>query len=71
MKTVLLFGAGKSATVLIDYLLENAITGNWKVFISYECKSIQHGAITSEADHKIDIGIKVFMCAETFQWFMK
>ena len=33
MKTVLLFGAGKSATVLIDYLLENAITGNWKVFV--------------------------------------
>ncbi len=33
MKTVLLFGAGKSATVLIDYLLENAITGNWKVLV--------------------------------------
>ncbi|HET9431073.1 MAG TPA: saccharopine dehydrogenase C-terminal domain-containing protein, partial [Chitinophagaceae bacterium] len=33
MKTILLFGAGKSATVLIDYLLENAITENWKVFI--------------------------------------
>ncbi len=30
MKTILLFGAGKSATVLIDYLLENAITENWK-----------------------------------------
>lgn len=33
MKTVLLFGAGKSATVLIDYLLENAITENWKVVV--------------------------------------
>lgn len=33
MKTILLFGAGKSATVLIDYLLENAITGNWKVLV--------------------------------------
>ena len=33
MKTVLLFGAGKSATVLIDYLLANAITENWKVLI--------------------------------------
>ncbi|HSU27021.1 MAG TPA: saccharopine dehydrogenase C-terminal domain-containing protein [Chitinophagaceae bacterium] len=30
MKTILVFGAGKSATVLIDYLLENAIPGNWK-----------------------------------------
>jgi saccharopine dehydrogenase-like NADP-dependent oxidoreductase len=33
MKTILLFGAGKSATVLIDYLLENAIAENWKTFI--------------------------------------
>jgi saccharopine dehydrogenase-like NADP-dependent oxidoreductase len=33
MKTVLLFGAGKSATVLIDYLLENAITENWTVYV--------------------------------------
>ncbi len=29
MKNILLFGAGKSATVLIDYLLENAIAENW------------------------------------------
>ena len=33
MKTVLLFGAGKSATVLIDYLLENAIPENWKIVL--------------------------------------
>jgi saccharopine dehydrogenase-like NADP-dependent oxidoreductase len=33
MKTILLFGAGKSATVLIDYLLENAITENWKLVL--------------------------------------
>jgi|CXWL01.1.fsa_nt_gi saccharopine dehydrogenase-like NADP-dependent oxidoreductase len=33
MKTILLFGAGKSATVLIDYLLENAVSGNWKVVV--------------------------------------
>lgn len=30
---ILLFGAGKSATVLIDYLLENAITEGWKVVV--------------------------------------
>jgi saccharopine dehydrogenase-like NADP-dependent oxidoreductase len=29
MKKILLFGAGKSATVLIDYLLENAEKENW------------------------------------------
>ncbi len=33
MKTILLFGAGKSATVLIDYLLENAISENWKLVV--------------------------------------
>ena len=33
MKQILLFGAGKSATVLIDYLLENAISENWKVIV--------------------------------------
>jgi hypothetical protein len=31
MKKVLLFGAGKSATVLIDYLLENAEKENWQL----------------------------------------
>lgn len=29
MKKILLFGAGKSATVLIDYLLRNALAENW------------------------------------------
>src|SRR5262245_31316501 len=33
MKQILLFGAGKSATVLIDYLLENAAAGNWKLVV--------------------------------------
>jgi saccharopine dehydrogenase-like NADP-dependent oxidoreductase len=33
MKQVLLFGAGKSATVLIDYLLENADAGNWQLVV--------------------------------------
>jgi hypothetical protein len=29
MKNILLFGAGKSATVLIDYLLSNAEKEDW------------------------------------------
>lgn len=33
MKTILLFGAGKSATVLIDYLLENAVAENWNLVV--------------------------------------
>lgn len=34
MKTILLFGAGKSATVLIDYLLAEAQKNNWKFIIA-------------------------------------
>ncbi len=34
MKTLLLFGAGKSATVLIDYLLQQAPANNWKIIIA-------------------------------------
>ena len=33
MKKILLFGAGKSATVLIDYLLENAVAENWQLVV--------------------------------------
>lgn len=33
MKMILLFGAGKSATVLIDYLLNNAVLENWKITV--------------------------------------
>jgi saccharopine dehydrogenase-like NADP-dependent oxidoreductase len=33
MKKILLFGAGKSATVLIDYLLENAAKENWELTV--------------------------------------
>jgi len=33
MKQVLLFGAGKSATVLIDYLLQNAGRENWQLTV--------------------------------------
>ena len=34
MKTILLFGAGKSATVLIDYLVENALKENWRLIVA-------------------------------------
>ncbi len=33
MKQILLFGAGKSATVLIDYLTENAQEEDWKLIV--------------------------------------
>ena len=34
MKTIVLIGAGKSATVLIDYLIAEAETNNWKFIVS-------------------------------------
>ncbi len=33
MRKILLFGAGKSATVLIDYLLQNALEENWALTV--------------------------------------
>ena len=33
MKNILLFGAGKSASVLIEYLIENAIENNWHLTV--------------------------------------
>ncbi len=33
MKKILLFGAGKSATILIDYLLENAENEGWQLLV--------------------------------------
>ncbi|MFZ1313128.1 MAG: saccharopine dehydrogenase C-terminal domain-containing protein [Chitinophagaceae bacterium] len=33
MKTILLFGAGKSATVLIDYLIDNAAAEKWAIVV--------------------------------------
>jgi saccharopine dehydrogenase-like NADP-dependent oxidoreductase len=34
LKTILLFGAGKSATVLISYLLEESAKNNWKLVVA-------------------------------------
>jgi saccharopine dehydrogenase-like NADP-dependent oxidoreductase len=34
MKTILLFGAGKSATVLIEYLVNNGPANNWKLIVA-------------------------------------
>src|SRR5580765_29501 len=33
MKQILLFGAGKSATVLIEYLLKETVANNWKLVV--------------------------------------
>jgi saccharopine dehydrogenase-like NADP-dependent oxidoreductase len=40
LKNILLFGAGKSATVLIDYLLNNAIENKWQITIADSDKKL-------------------------------
>jgi saccharopine dehydrogenase-like NADP-dependent oxidoreductase len=40
LKNILLFGAGKSASVLIEYLIENALENNWHITIVDTNKSI-------------------------------
>ncbi|HJS52964.1 MAG TPA: saccharopine dehydrogenase C-terminal domain-containing protein [Chitinophagaceae bacterium] len=69
MKNILLFGAGKSATILIDYLLSNAEKDNWqltivdadinlaqsKIGISPFAKAVSFD-INDEADRKKYIG---------------
>ncbi|MEI2749849.1 MAG: saccharopine dehydrogenase NADP-binding domain-containing protein [Ferruginibacter sp.] len=57
MKKILLFGAGKSATVLIDYLLKESVAENWQVVVAdankqlIEEKTKNHpNSITEELD---------------------
>ncbi len=40
MKNILLFGAGKSASVLIDYLLQNAVSCNWFITVADADKNL-------------------------------
>ncbi len=61
MKNILLFGAGKSASVLIEYLLNNAFTQHWHVTIvdtdkkMIEQKTNHHSSATAiEADITAD-----------------
>lgn len=55
MKKILLFGAGKSATVLIDYLLKESVAGNWQIIVAdsnkqlIEEKTKQHPNSITEA----------------------
>jgi saccharopine dehydrogenase-like NADP-dependent oxidoreductase len=59
MKTILLFGSGKSATVLIDYLLENAIPENWKLVIAdADLKLVQSKIGNSQRATAVSFDIK-------------
>lgn len=49
MKTILLFGAGKSATILIDYLLHEAEINDWKFIIA----DVDKNQILSKTNHSV------------------
>ena len=41
LKKIVLFGAGKSASVLIDYLLGQATENNWKIIVADANKKLE------------------------------
>jgi saccharopine dehydrogenase-like NADP-dependent oxidoreductase len=47
LKTILLFGAGKSATVLINYLIKEAASANWHLVIA----DADHNLITAKTNN--------------------
>lgn len=59
MKHILLFGAGKSATVLIDYLLKNAPQQSWKILIADADKSLVEEKTGSATDYAEAIGMDI------------
>ena len=57
-KHILLFGAGKSATVLIDYLKKNAIENNWQLTVAdsnYELAASKTGIHESVIPVQVNI----------------
>src|SRR5688500_14650080 len=49
MKKILLFGAGKSATVLIDYLLEAVRAGQWQLTVVDANKALVESRLGGQA----------------------
>src|SRR5437868_5228755 len=68
MKKILLFGAGKSATALIDYLLKNAGVENWQLVLAdadgeAAAKKIGHAlhgrALALDVNNKEQLGLHI------------
>jgi saccharopine dehydrogenase-like NADP-dependent oxidoreductase len=58
MKTILLFGAGKSATVLIEYLVKNGPANNWKLVVADSNKQLaQDKLLGSERDIAVSLDV--------------
>jgi hypothetical protein len=56
MKHILLFGAGKSATCLINYLKEIATENHWSVTVADENLELLQMKV---GDHEYAVGVKV------------
>ncbi|MEJ7611965.1 MAG: saccharopine dehydrogenase C-terminal domain-containing protein [Ferruginibacter sp.] len=71
MKNILLFGAGKSASVLIEYLLENAAENNWHITIAdsdkvlIEQKTNNHPSSTAVAADITDDELRATLILES------
>ncbi len=63
MKQILLFGAGKSSTCLIDYLIENAIAENWHITIA-DINVAVIEAKTNNADCTTALAVDIHNTAE-------
>lgn len=50
MKTILILGAGRSSTVLIDYLLKEAATHSWKVIVADVSKELAESKVKSHSN---------------------
>lgn len=59
MKTILLFGAGKSATVLMDYLLSLSIEKDWKIMVADADKKRVEEKLGSNTTNTEAIGINI------------
>ncbi len=58
MKKIILFGAGKSASVLIDYLLEQATENNWNIMIAdYNKKLIEEKTKNHPRSEPVELDI--------------
>ncbi|MBU3714963.1 MAG: hypothetical protein FGM46_08440, partial [Ferruginibacter sp.] len=59
LKNILLLGAGKSATVLIDYLIQEAYTEDWYVIVADANKEIiEEKTKKHELSLSVDLDIK-------------
>lgn len=58
-KTILLFGAGKSASVLIEYLVKNGPANNWKLIVAdKDLQSAQSGLKSAERDRAVSFDVQ-------------